>query len=92
MNLNNTKKTYRICAIDRRKYAIDNLVKITFCRKNNKLFFHSEKCIGRSVYFCKECLKKNKPKDLTLISSKRLKTNLSNEELAKCHDFFEKGI
>lgn len=89
---NNIKKTYRICAIDRKKNTTDNLVKITFCKKTNKIHFNSNQCIGRSVYFCKECLKRLKPKDLVLISSKKLKTNLPNDELIKCHDFFEKGI
>lgn len=85
---NNTNQ--RLCIIDKKTYDKKQLIKITYIKTENQLYFNDLKVKGRSVYINQNNLNKIESKKINGIIFGRLKVSPNQNVINQIKDFFEK--
>lgn len=86
------KTLFRFCVITKKNLPKDSLLKITYCKKKNDIFFNDKNIKGRSVYIDKNNIKLVPFKKFNTIIFSRLKIKPSDQMNEKINNFLEREI
>ncbi|WP_412032476.1 hypothetical protein [Malacoplasma muris] len=82
----------RMCSISKKKFPVNQLVKITYSKKMNYLFINDSKIKGRSVYFKEENILKIPLKKFNSIIFNKLKITPNSNMIDQLKKIFNKEI